>query len=335
MIKVGIIGAGFMGRTHGDAYNKLDDVQLVGIASRGQEKARKYAEDYHCTNYPEAEELIKHPDVDIIDICLPTYLHEQYVIMAASHGKHILCEKPFSLTLESADRMLAAVRKAGVKFMIAQVLRFWPEYMKIKEFYDNGSLGKVRVLYANRLAQFPDWGTWFQDVEKSGGALFDLHLHDIDYVRYLMGPVKSVYATGKQDDNGAWNHVVSVLNFVNGAKAVAEGSNKMTPGYPFTMSLRAVGDQGTVDFNFSAGFNLEERDTAVNNLVLYRKEHSPEVVDVEQKDAYLNEIEYFVDCVKNDKNPKVVTPEQSKEVLEIVHTIKDSLENGEVIDYQG
>lgn len=331
MLHVGIIGAGFMGRTHGNAYKNLADVRLAGIASRGQEKARKFAEEYQCTNYPQPEELIKNPSIDIIDICLPTHLHEQYVVLAAAHGKHVLCEKPFSLTLEVADRMIEATRKAGVKFMIAQVLRFWPEYIKIKELCDQGVPGKINAVYACRLAQFPNWGDWFQDVEKSGGALFDLHLHDIDYLCYLLGPVRSVYAVGKQDQNGAWNHVTSVLNFVNGAKAVAEGSNQMTAGYPFTMGLRAVGEQGTIEFSFKAGFNLEERASAANAVVLYKEGQAPEVLDVVQKDGYLHEIEYFVNCVKNDVQPAIVTPEESREVLQLVLALKTSLESGQVI----
>ncbi|MDY0092855.1 MAG: Gfo/Idh/MocA family oxidoreductase [Candidatus Vecturithrix sp.] len=331
MLHVGMIGAGFMGRTHGDAYKNLTDVRLAGIASRGQEKARKFAEEYQCTNYPQPEELINNPSIDIIDICLPTHLHEQYVVLAATHGKHVLCEKPFSLTLEAADRMIEATRKAGVKFMIAQVLRFWPEYMKIKELCDQGVPGKINTVYASRLAQFPNWGDWFQDVAKSGGALFDLHLHDIDYLRYLMGPVHSVYAVGKQDAKGAWNHVVSVLNFTNGATAVVEGSNQMTAGYPFTMSLRAVGEQGTIEFSFKAGFNVEERASAANAVVLYQEGKSPEILDIVQKDGYLHEIEYFVNCVKNDVQPAIVTPEQSREVLQLVLALKKSLESGNVV----
>ena len=324
-MNVGIIGAGHMGRVHGDTYKQLDDAQLVGIASRGQENANTYAEEYHCTNYPEAEVLIKHPAVDVIDICLPTYLHEPYVMLAASHGKHILCAKPFTLTMESADRMVEAVRKADVKFMITQVARFWPELIKIKEFYDTGSLGKVKVIYMSHLNQFPK-NTWVQDVEKSGGALFELHIHAIDYIRYLMGPVHTVYATGQQDANGAWNHVVSVLHCANGAKAIAEGSQKMPAGYPSTITLRVVGDQGTADFMY-----LSENDMATNNLVVYREGQSPEVIDLEPQNPYLNEIAYFLDCVRHDREPEIITPEQSREVLKLVNVIKASLESGEVI----
>lgn len=330
MLKVGIIGTGFIGNSHASAYKKLDNVELVGISELREDIGRKFAQDFDCKYYSDAEELIKRADIDIIDVCLPTFLHEKYVTMAAAYGKHILCEKPFTLTLESADRMIDAADKAGVKFMIAQVVRFWPEYVKIKEIYDNKQLGDIKVVYANRLAQHPNWSEWFKDVSKSGGGLFDLHLHDIDYVRYLLGPVASVYAAGRQSENGAWNHVVSVLNFKNGSKACVEGSNEMTDAYPFTMTFRAVGTEGTVDFNFTAGFNLENIGGAKSGLVYYKKNGEPAVIEVEQKDAYANEIEYFVGCVSENKQPEIILPSESREVLGLIHAIKKSLETGEV-----
>ena len=188
----------------------------------------------------------------------------------------------------------------------------------------------MKVLYANRLAQHPNWSGWFRDAEKSGGGLFDLHLHDIDYVRYLLGPVESVYASGKQSENGAWNHVVSILNFKNGSKAFVEGAYEMTDGYPFTMTLRAVGSEGTLEFNFSAGFNLENVGGAKSGLAYYRKGGEPQIVKVDQKDPYTVEIEYFVKCVAENRQPAVVTPTESREVLGIILAIKKSLETGEV-----
>ena len=331
MIKVGIVGAGFMGRTHADGYKLLSNARVEGVADVDEHTGDKFARDYGCQYYKDAEELIKREDIDIIDICLPTFLHEKYAVMAASYGKHILLEKPFTLTMEAADNILAAVEKAGVKFMVAQVLRFWPEYMKIKEFYDNGQLGDVTMVYACRLAQHPDWGEWFFDPQKSGGGLFDLHIHDIDYVRYLLGPVESVYATGKKSSNGAWNHVMSVLNFANGSKACVEGAYEMTQGFPFTMGFRAVGTKGTADFALRAGFNLEDRESAINRLILYKQDGTPEEVVTDRKDAYANQVEYFVGCVERDEYPEVVTPQDSRDVLGIVLAIKQSLEEGKII----
>jgi UDP-N-acetylglucosamine 3-dehydrogenase len=331
MVKVGIIGAGFMGKTHADGYKLLNNAKVEGIADVNAQAGNEFANEYNCKYYQDAEDLIKREDIDIIDICLPTFLHEKYAVMAASYGKHVLLEKPFTLTMEQADNILAAVKKAGVKFMVGQVIRFWPEYMKIKEFYEDGLLGDIKMVYACRLAQHPDWGEWFFDPEKSGGGLYDLHIHDIDFVRYLLGPVESVYATGKKSPNGAWNHVMSVLNFANGSKACVEGAYEMTENFPFTMGFRAVGTQGTADFTLSAGFNLEDRESAVNRLVLYRQGNTPEVINAEKKDAYANEVEYFVGCVERDEYPKIITPEDSRDVLGIVLAIKESLEEGRIV----
>ncbi|WZL73949.1 Gfo/Idh/MocA family oxidoreductase [Clostridiaceae bacterium 35-E11] len=331
MIKVGIIGAGFIGRVHGEVYKKLDNVELIGVADIGKESGMKFAKDFQCQYYQDALLLIQQQEVDVIDICLPTYLHEQYVILAAMNDKHILCEKPFTLTLDSAQRMLDVVKKSGVKFMVAQVLRFWEEYVKTKQFYNHGLLGDIKVLYANRLGQRPNWNQWFDDTKKSGGGLFDLHLHDIDYARYLLGPVQSVYATGQKGPSGAWDHVITIMNFVSGAKAYVEGSSLMTQGYPFTMTLRAVGTKGTSEFRFAGGFNIENKEMAANQFLLYKNDQLPKMIATEGQDAYFNEIKYFIDCIEQNIDPKIVTQEDSKEVLEIMLGIKKSLETGEVI----
>ncbi len=320
-----------MGKTHGDAYKHLPNVELAGIADTNRQIGTEFSKKYSCRYYADPEALLKERDIDIIDVCLPSFLHEQYVVAAASMGKHILCEKPFGLSMSSVENMVRAVESSGVLFMVAQVIRFWPEYMRIKSLYDERVLGNITVLYANRLSQHPDWSDWFKDVQKSGGALFDLHLHDIDFVCYLLGEVTSVFATGKKSSNGGWNHVVSWLNFANGSKAVVEGSNVMTHGYPFTMSLRAVGEKATVEFSFCAGFNLEDRSSAKNMLVLYREGSEPEVLRCEQKDAYFNEIEYFVECVATKRKPEIITPRESMKVIRLIHALRESLEKGEII----
>ena len=330
MLKVGIIGAGFIGKMHANAYKTLNNLEIIGVSEVNEKAGRQYADEYNCAYFQDAEDLVKREDIDIVDICLPTFLHEKYVIMAAEHGKHVLCEKPFTLTLESADRILEAVDKAKVTLMVAQVVRFWPEYVMIKQYYDSGKLGGIKMVYANRLAQHPNWSDWFKDVRKSGGGLFDLHLHDVDYMRYLLGPVESVYATGKQSENGAWNHVVTCMNFKSGSRACVEGAYEMTENYPFTTTLRAVGLEGTIDYNFSAGFNLENIRDAKSNFVYYKNGSNPEMLQVEQKDPYANEIEYFVNCIAERKKPKIILPAESREVLEIMLAIQKSLETGEI-----
>lgn len=331
MLKAGIIGTGFIGNAHAEAYHNAGNAELVAIVDVNEEAGKKAAEKHNVKYYKDAEEMLQSEEIDIVDICLPTFLHEQFVLLAAKYKKHVVCEKPFTLTMESAERMIDATEQAGVKFMIAQVIRFWPEYTLIKEYFDEGKIGELKMVYANRLAQHPNWTTWHKDPDKSGGGLYDLHLHDIDYMCYLFGKVESVYAMGWQSETGCWNHVMSNLKFKNGQQAVVEGAFNMTENYPFTMSLRAVGSEGTIDYKFSAGFNLEDVDGASRSTVYFKNGEQPNVLDVEDYDGYQKEIEYFADCIESGKPVDVVSPEDSKDVLAVILAIKKSLETGEVV----
>lgn len=331
MLKAGIIGTGFIGNAHAEAYHNANNVELVALVDVNEETGIKAAEKHNVKYYKDAEQMLKSEEIDIVDICLPTFLHEEYVMLAAKYKKHIICEKPFTLTVESAQRMIDATKQAGVKFMIAQVIRFWPEYAVIKDYFDEDKIGDLKMVYANRLAQHPNWTVWHKDPQKSGGGLFDLHLHDIDYMCYLFGKVESVYAMGWQSETGCWNHVMSNIKFKNGKFAVVEGAFDMTENYPFTMSFRAVGSEGTINYNFVAGFNLENVGGATRNTVYFKNGQEPDALKIEEYDAYQKEIEYFANCIINDNPIEVVSPEDSKDVLTVIQAIQKSLETGELV----
>lgn len=330
MIRVALLGAGFISGNHAAAYDKLPGTKLVAVLGEGAERARKLASEHGARAYTDAKALFENEKPDMVDVCVPTYLHEKYVVMAADHGANVLCEKPFALTGEAADTMISVVRKAGKKLMVAQVLRFWPEYMEIKKRLDRGDLGEIQMVYANRLAQHPEWGEWFKDPDKSGGGLFDLHLHDIDILNYYFGPVKTAYAVGYKNPAGCYNHVTSSLVFKNGVKAVAEGAFQMSDGYPFTMTMRVVGTKGTLEFVLSAGFNLENVGAASTRLVYLANGKAPELVKVEPGDGYYNEIKYFTDCIALGEDPDVIPPDESRRVLDVVFALRRAMETGEV-----
>ena len=332
MVNIGVIGSGFIGCTHATAINNSTRLNLVAIADVNEQAGKKAAEEHQCKWYADAEEMLKNEQIDIVDVCLPTFLHEQFVLLAAKYKKNVICEKPIALSLESFDRMVNATKEAGVKFMVAQVIRFWPEYVDIKKHYDAGEFGEIKMVYANRLAQHPTWTTWHKDPSKSGGGLFDLHLHDIDFVRYIFGPAKSIYAMGWQSETGCWNHVVSNIEFKNGVKAVVEGAFDMTENFPFNMYFRIVGDGRAVEYNLSAGLNLEDVASAKRQEVLFATGKEPEFAQVNQdEDAYQTELEYFADCVENDREIAEVPLSQSREVLEMILAIQKSLETGEIV----
>jgi UDP-N-acetylglucosamine 3-dehydrogenase len=334
LMKVGVIGPGFIGNTHLQAYQKIENLQIAAIAGGKEASGRKLAETYHCAYFPSAEEMLSQADIDMVDICLPTYLHEKYVMMAIAAGKHVLCEKPLALDVSAVDRMIAAAKQAGVKFMSAQVLRFWPEYVKFKQLLDDGVFGQMEIVTTRRLAQPANWAAWFKDPAKSGGTLYDLMQHDIDFLRYTLGSVEKVYAVGTQDEAGAWDHVVTTLSFHNGVKASVEATHRMAEGFPFTMSLQAVGTKATLDFHYTAGVNLENMNKAQSSFHYYENGKGIIPVDISEGDPFVEELRYFTECILTNEEPSVVPLVQSREVMVILAGIQRSLETGEICTIQ-
>lgn len=330
MVYVAIIGAGFMGRTHLAAYKAMDNVKVAAVCDLNEIQGRTLAAEAGCGWYADGEEMLRAVRVDAADICLPTFLHEQYALLAAKYKKHILCEKPATLTMEALDRMLSAAEEAGVQFAVGQAVRFWPEYVKAKELYDSGLLGTVKYARASRLSVHPAWSEWYRRPENSGGALFDLHLHDIDYLCYVFGRVKQVYAVGRKNEAGCWNHVASSLTFENGVQATSEGIMEMPSGFPFTMELNIVGEEKAICYRMRAGANLEDVESAVRETWLYGKEE-PEMIAVETYDAYQKELEHFIGHIEEGTPITVITPQDVRHVLTVIHAIRTSLETGTVV----
>jgi predicted dehydrogenase len=325
------MGTGFIGAQHAASYATIEGAKVVAIADVNKEAGQKLANEYKSAFYADAEEMLKREKLDIVDVCLPTFLHEKYVLLAFKYNAHVLCEKPFTLSYESAERMVEAAEKANKTFMIGQVIRFWPEYVKAKELVDAGEFGPIKLMTMARLAQHPNWTTWHRDPKKSGGGLFDLHVHDVDYACYLFGDVEQVYAIGEKDKNGCWNHVLTTLTFKNGQRAAIEGAFEMTENYPFTMNMRIVGHKATYEYNFIAGFNLENVGGAIRNAVMFKNGAEPEVQKIDETDAYLLELRYFIEQLAKGEKVSRALPRHSLYVMKVMLAIQESLETKSVV----
>ncbi|MCF3944693.1 Gfo/Idh/MocA family protein [Oceanobacillus alkalisoli] len=325
MLKIGLAGFGFIGKTHLEAYKKIPNAEVTAICTSGNKEGLNEFTGAIFSNY---DALLRREDIDVIDICVPTYLHERYILKAAKAKKHIICEKPLTLNVESANRIIHAVEKAGVRLFVGHLLRFWPEYQWIKAFSGTIEQHTIDTVYAKRLGTLPKWSEWFKHPEKSGGALFDLHIHDIDFIYHLLGEAKSVYAVGKQNCNEAWDHIMTTLTFKNGTKAFAEASHRMPAHFPFTMSLRMQADQKMVDFQLEAGANIEH----INNsrLILYDDEKATNA-EVAAGDAFQNELAYFIDCLENDNANEIIPLQDVRYVIHLLQAIETSLRTGRVI----
>jgi len=338
MIKVAIIGAGFMGKMHAEVYQNLNKAKLAAIADSDLEKAQLLADKYKATAYPSLEELINQEDVDAIDICLPTFLHKEYVIKAARLGKDILCEKPIALTLKDAEEIIQAVKEAKVKLMVAQVIRFWPEYVELKRIHQSGELGRLISITLTRLSPTPTWAwdNWLADAERSGGALLDLHIHDTDYLLYLLGKPVSL-ASRVSPGRLKYAHIFTTFTFPDKVIAFTEGGWDMPDNFPFTMAYTALFEKGAIEFN-----SRNEK-----TLAIYRPGKEVECPTVKPElettvsggegniadlGGYFSEIKYFIDCLENNEEPTEASAQSARDSLEITLSEMKSADSGKIIE---
>jgi len=318
MIKVAIVGAGFIGETHANSYRQIDNADIVAIVDNVEKKGKKFAKKFGAAFYANLDDLIKSENVDSIDICTPTFLHTEMAIKAANAGKNIFCEKPLALSLEDADRIIEAAKKNNVKAMVGHVIRFWPEYAKAKEIVDSGQLGEPLHAFCERLAVTPDWheGNWG---------------YDLDYLIWLFGKPSLVKAQGVYNEKlGGLVHIATNIEFENGKSGLAEGGWGFSGSFPFTMVLRILCEKGSIEWIFRAGKNIEERSQKAN-LTVYKSDGSIDEPKVEQEDGYLLECKYFIDCLENNKDIEIATLEDGRNALELALTATKSAKEGKTI----
>ena len=330
MLKVAILGFGFMGKAHANAYERIANIEVVAIGGCREERLRDWNGHRSPRFVLNAADVLKIPGIDILDICLPTFLHEEFVIRGAQRGMHVICEKPLAFSASAVDRMFAAVEAAGITFMVAQVLRFFPHYAKSRQLTKGGDLGNIFFASASRLSRFPNWASWFREPQKSGGAVFDLLVHDVDYMVDLLGLPDAVYATGLQSDSGSWDHVASLLSFGN-RKVSLEASYKLPESWPFSSRLRLMGTAASLEYEFRVPGNVDTLNHAQHSLVLYPNSGKSADIPVEDVDPYYAELRHFVEAVENKTQPSLVPHRDARPVVAVLEATKRSLETGKPV----
>lgn len=152
MLKVGLVGAGGISASHIPAWEDMENAELTALCDIRPERLDMHPDKRHYTDF---EEMLKNEQLDIVDICLPTYLHADCAVRALERGIAVLCEKPISLKKEDVDRIYDAAERNRVPFMVAHVLRFWPEYARIKDMADSRRYGKLLSGHMTRIGQHP------------------------------------------------------------------------------------------------------------------------------------------------------------------------------------
>ena len=314
-VKIGLVGLGFMGSTHWGVYQGMKNAKVVALADGDAKKRKgdisavvgnigggdnsKPLDLTGVTVYDDAFDMITDPDIDVVDICVPTPEHCDLVCAALAVGKHVFCEKPLCGTPAELKKIVSAVRSSKKFFNVGLCVRAWPEYRHAYEYFKSGKAGKMRSATFKRISPSVDgnaWKNWFMDGAQSGGALLDLHVHDVDEVNYFFGKPKSVTAFGAADivsKNGGVDHVVATYDYGDGSLVMAEGGWAAAKGTPFEMSFTIVCEKATIKLDAS-GYHI---------YPVKGKPITPKVDVKAGPTGWHQELAYFVNCVAKGVQP--------------------------------
>lgn len=341
-INVGIVGLGFMAATHVKAYRQIPEARIYAVCNpsgrcldgdltkvggniNANDPVRLDMTQIKGTR--EFNDLLNDPAIDLVDICTPTLQHPEMLAAALRAGKHVLCEKPLARDSALARQMVEDSRTAEAKgrfAMPAMCLRFWPEWAWLKRVIAEGTYGKVLSARFRRVAEPPTWGQkHFAQGTSSGGALLDLHIHDVDFVQYCFGKPSSVFATGYSKYTGAIDHVVAQFKMPGGAIVHAEGSWAMAPGFGFSMSYTVNFENATADYDLVRAPD--------NVLKLFRPGQPAETVKCPGADGYVQELEHIFNAIQSGKPPTVVTMADGLAAIQICEAEERSIKSGTVM----
>jgi predicted dehydrogenase len=313
-MKIGVVGLGFMGTTHLQAYPKIPNAHIAAVASSDEKKlsgnvdsaagnlGRESAPlDFtNVARFRSAEELFADPNVEAVDLCVPSSLHASLAQAALAAGKHVLVEKPMALSGKECDAMIAAAERSGRVLMVAQVLRFWPDYVAARQLVRSGALGSVKAAFFRRKCAAPAWSPWMRDRSKSGGGVFDLLIHDFDYCLHLLGKPRAIAAVGVEDLGIGLDLVDARLEYDSGRPVSISGGWHLPSEYPFSMEFSIVLEGGTLDFH-----------SAQRRLTLYRANGKTEEPALPEKDGFESELEAFVQACERGTPPEECRAEES------------------------
>ena len=321
MIRIGIVGVGFMGRIHYLASKNLKDARVTAICSRDP---KKLAGDWSATRgnfgpppgqidlgevkrYGWLEQMLTDPEIDLIDICNPTVQHEATALAALKAGKHVLVEKAIALAPEGADRMLAAAKQAGKLLMVAHVLPFFPEFAFAADVVRSGKYGTLIGGHFHRVISKPDWSAEIADAAATGGPAVDLHIHDTHFIGLLGGVPKAVFSSGVVE-NGAVNYLTTNYLYGPGGPALSCSSGAVAmKARPFVHGFEIYLEKATL-----------VHESGTKPLAVLHADGTtepPQLAGGDPVAAFTTEIQAAMDGVKAGKAPDVLSGQLARDAL--------------------
>lgn len=334
MVKIGVLGAGGMGGVHANQYRKMRDVELH-FYDPDPDRVTSYQERFGAIHVAGAEALIER--VDIVDVCLPTDLHLEYGLKAIAAGRAVFMEKPMAHSLEEASQLIEAADKAGVPLMPGQVVRFFPEFRRASETVRSGKIGKPAAARTRRGGGAPfGQGGWFMDHSRSGGVLFDLAIHDFDWLRWTLGEVTQVYARSLGAATGTGpDYALSTLTFDSGALAHVEATWMDPSG--FRVTFEVCGSEGMIEYDSRNTATLRTHVASGTGAgqdpggATAKPKGGAEAPLSPTDDPYYQELRAFVDGVTQSK-PLPVSPQDGWMAMSLALSALESAKTGKPVN---
>jgi predicted dehydrogenase len=345
MVRVGIVGIGFMGMIHYLAYRKAAGGQVVALCSRDP---RKLAGDWTSiqgnfgprgtqmdlsahSRYAEVDALLADPKVDLVDLCVPNDEHAKLAIRALEAGKHVLVEKPIALDAADADAMVAAARQSGKRLMVAHVLPFFPEFAFAREAVSSGRYGALRAAHFMRVIAKPDWSSGIADVAKSGGPAIDLHIHDTHFVGLVCGVPRAVHSRGIVEE-GAVTYLATQYLYDDPNLTVSAVSGALSQnGRPFTHGFEVYLERATLTFEFAnlAGAGHLTRPLSV--ILPDGKVENPQLGSTDPIDSFALELTEALKAAGQGTEAPTLSGELARQALMLCHAEIESVKQRKLI----
>jgi predicted dehydrogenase len=330
MLKAVIIGYGGIAQAaHIPAYEELEKRGVAKLAAVYDVDPAQFTKKQEINigagcetpleipTYTDLDEMLEKEKPNFTDVCAPTYVHAEIAVKLLQRGIPVHSEKPMARTYKQCLEMIDASKESGKPLMIGQCLRFSPDYLFIKDAIADNRFGKVLSAVFRRQSAPPlwTWQNWMMDHEKSGGCLMDMHIHDVDMVRFLFGEPDAVSCRTQTVAEYCGDDIVH--------------SNFIYNGGPSAMAIGDWSQQG-VDFGADHRVSFEKATVIYEDGVttVYPREGEKWVPELNKDSMYMLELEYFAGLVADGNENNQNTPESAAETIKLVEALKSSAEQG-------
>ncbi|HOQ89786.1 MAG TPA: Gfo/Idh/MocA family oxidoreductase [Candidatus Hydrogenedentes bacterium] len=326
-MKLALIGCGGMGALHA-AMARAAGFEVILCADTVEPAARSMAEKYQARWSADPETAARDPEAQVVAIATPTPTHLPLIRIAAESGKHIFCEKPFCRTVRECREAIRLAKKHRIKLFIGHVVRYFQEFEAMRQKIQEGRIGEVGWVKLTRGGIMPGApGSWFRDYAQSGGVTLDCMIHDLDWLRYVFGEPKRVYAQAlMRGEPNPMDYAQATLRFRNGLIATVIGIWAYPSGFRVTAEI--CGDKGMLQYDSSdAPLSLHSRSVSAGPTMIVP-------LNPVEKSPYLLEWEDFAAWLSGKGTPKV-TPEDAMAAVAMAEAALESAEKGQPVRFPG